>query len=241
MDNDSPEVTGLGGGSAALSDDDRGSDLDLDMHDLDVENVATTTVGLVINDDDDDDDDDLSAGDIIEDIHGSQAFLGLGFDPTENMDAVMMSPAQGPSKSSEPAIDLTSLSLDTPASGVGGESGGVPKACNPFASLAAPTTPSQFLGSSTWGTGRSLGGTPLGSLPLGNWDILGASSGVGVETSDKTPSGDGGEERKVASFLSLSSIGENTWGTGAIGLTGLRGAPLGSANSGAETSAHDTD
>mmetsp|Transcript_27601 Transcript_27601/g.56546 ORF Transcript_27601/g.56546 Transcript_27601/m.56546 type:complete len:125 (-) Transcript_27601:646-1020(-) len=116
------------------------------------------------------------------------------------------------------------------------------KASNPFAPLAAPTTPSQFLGSSTWGTGTSLGGTPLGSLPLGNWDMLGTSSSVAMDKGEKTPVGEGGnEERKVASFLSLSSLGENTWGTGPIGLAGLRGAPLGSAQSGAGTSAHDTD
>ena len=185
--------------------------------------------------------------------HTVQSLLGLGFDPTENMHAMMGSTVQGHINSSDAAIDLLpSLSLDTPNGGLGDDKAiGVSKANNLFVSLGAPstTTPGQFLGSSTWGTGGSLGattlgGTPLGGLPLSvtNWDLLGTGSNAIIESSDKTSDDSFNNERKTASFLSLSSLGENTWGTGPISLRELGGAStLGSARSGAETSARKAD
>ena len=156
-----------------------------------------------------------------------------------------MSPDQGPFKYSAATNEISNLSLDAPTAIANVKQADiVTNASNPFVSLRAPSTPSKLLGSGTWGTGGSLGvarlgGSPLGSLPISSvpsWgDFMAAGSGTCVDKSNKLGSDAGSDEPKVASFLSLSSFGENMWGTGPIGFTRLGGASsFGSARSGAE-------
>ena len=96
------------------------------------------------------------------------SFVGLGFDPTENMDSVMASPTSNPKAAGDFGDGgLASLSIDT---------------LNP--SISGATTQNYFAFglSGTWGSG---GGAPL-SGNSGNWSaVLGA---VNEKPSDMTPS-----------------------------------------------------
>jgi len=145
----------------------------------------------------------------------SPSFTGLGFDPTENMATVIMSPAiQG----EDIVGDFADLSLDQDV--------------NPFSSVSSRGM-SRFFGGSTWGSG-ALNGTPhcdhtsspgLGeplSMSMGlNWNILESSPSnqkISSQTSNIAP----------ATFLSLSPLAANsddTWGSG--GFSGLIGGSPG--------------
>lgn len=120
--------------------------------------------------------------------------LGLGFDPTLNMDSVIQSPSSEPASSFD-AVNLASLSLEPSAlkstaksnhnifafesgatwgtSNTGGSGDwGIPSAGNTFSSddPAASVMPSTFLSLSsggTWGGVPGLGGTGLGNSSLG--------------------------------------------------------------------------
>jgi hypothetical protein len=87
-----------------------------------------------------------------------QLFVGLGFDPTENMDSVMQSPAMLASKKKLDAVELSSLALDDLKS-------------------SEPTSRSIFaFGSSgTWGTGGTNS----------DWSMLGGRSGSSHGVSSK--------------------------------------------------------
>jgi hypothetical protein len=122
--------------------------------------------------------------------------LGLGFDPTKNMDFVMMSPAKGGTGVvNETTVSNLTLNTSRPLS-------------NPFAS-------SHILGSSTWGATGSMGS-------LSDWDYSRNGSKTGIEPM-QNPGGNG--VVGTTSFLSLGNLGDNqrTWGTGGIGgsFTGL--------------------
>lgn len=84
--------------------------------------------------------------------------LGLGFDPSKNMDSLMMSPATGAETPTK--LDLADLKLKESPSQTRSTS-------NPF--IAS----NSILGSSTWGTGGNNSST-MGSLS--NWDLLGSKS-----------------------------------------------------------------
>uniref|UniRef100_A0A6U5LHW1 BAT2 N-terminal domain-containing protein n=1 Tax=Corethron hystrix TaxID=216773 RepID=A0A6U5LHW1_9STRA len=147
----------------------------------------------------------------------SPSFMGLGFDPTENMATVIMSPAI---HGTEIGGDFANLSLDQDV--------------NPF-SAGSSKGISRFFGGSTWGSG-ALNGTPhhdrssspgLGGEPLSmsmglNWNILETSPSnqkIAYQPPGLAP----------ATFLSLSPLGgnsEDTWGSGGFGaLGGLGGSP----------------
>jgi len=137
--------------------------------------------------------------------------LGLGFDPTENMDAVISTPATGHQDKTDEVI-MPDLSLD------GSHSADERALSNPFGGLG----PS--LGCSTWGTGSS--NVPMGSIA--NWDLLGSGKKPNV---DEGVSADQTDRSTPASFLSLGHLGgdqNNTWGSGGLvsGFTTLAGTPL---------------
>lgn len=87
-----------------------------------------------------------------------QLFVGLGFDPTENMDSVMQSPAMLASKKKLESVELSSLALDDLKS-------------------SEPTSRSIFaFGSSgTWGTGGTSS----------DWSMLGSGAGSSNGVSNK--------------------------------------------------------
>lgn len=137
---------------------------------------------------------------------------GLGFDPTENMDSVIMTPATGSGDNPE-GIHLPELALDAPH--VATEERAL---SNPFGGLG----PS--LGCPTWGAGSS--NMPMG--PLSNWDLLGSGNKQNVDVPGSTSEQN---ECTAASFLSLGNLNgnQNTWGSGGLvsGFTTLAGTPLG--------------
>lgn len=168
--------------------------------------IVSTNIMHVIKDNDSEDEDENET---------NQNFDGLGFDPTENMDTVIMSP----SILSEPAdvegIDLKSVSLNAAGS----------ENLRPFAPLSSP---SHFLDASTWATGGSLsrpsGGIgALGSVPMGsvNWNLLSTerkdATLRNVHNASSNPT-----SATAASFLSLSPLNRSgvNWGSGGLG-TGL--------------------
>jgi hypothetical protein len=167
-------------------------------------------------------------------VEDSSSFLGLGFDPTENMDSVIMSPDH-PNENNNSQfddIDMSALSLDaTPV-----------VVHNPFLGGGITTTTSthQFLGSSTWGTNPTSTG---GISTLSNWDYLNAADTTTATSSSKdatTATSSSSPMKKPASFLSLSSLGKNnehaTWSSGpfANGLTSI-GATTTTTTTGAST------
>jgi len=167
--------------------------------------------------------------DIVDNDSDSKAsYIGLGFDPTENMDSMMMSPSDDPTNMNGKISNIVNLSLEPSDSN---------PSTNPFAPIGTPT---RFLGSSPWGTGGSLsrspGTDPIRSLPIGslNW---------GLDPSSKDQSiGNLGKKQinSASTFLSLSALPVNqevdAWGSSRIGggLTGLGGTKL-------ETSHHSLD
>ena len=105
-----------------------------------ITSVASCSIGFISDDDSEDAD--------------HTAFVGLGFDPTKNMDSVMASPTTQPSPSTLFDIDgLTALSIDD---------------LNPSASITATQNYFAFGLSGTWG---SNGGAPL-TGGAGNWDTV---------------------------------------------------------------------
>jgi len=152
-----------------------------------------------------------------EDSESDIPFLGLGFDPTLNMDAVMMSPSLRSEVIDEDAVELSSLSL-----------GPTSKSANPFSALSSPN---QFLGSSTWG-GGSLN-TNVSSLGI-NWNnLLGTKQNESLSSSENQSSSAPVNKMSSTTFLSLSPLapnpdGKTTWGSGAFGgqLESLRSSVL---------------
>jgi len=150
----------------------------------------------------------------------SPSILGLGFDPTENMDSVMMSPADEVGSTEDlGTINLTALTLNQATN----TKSAIGTTSNPFGSLGAT---SSFLGSSTWGTGIS-NSISMGSLS--NWDYLG--NGKEISNASSTRVTENSKPVAAKSFLSLASIGsESTWGSGGFvgGLTNLNGSNISS-------------
>jgi len=182
---------------------------------------------LIINDDEDDDSD----GE-----HGNLSYFGLGFDPTENMDSVMMSPSlrSNVAGANDDPLNLANLSLD--ATGVTETGNG----SNPFGQLG---TPSSFLGSSTWGA-SGAGGVSIGGLA--NWDFNANSDSIPV--SAEVPTDENRQQSATAtSFLSLNPLppvsNEGTWGTGGLvgGLSSLGRTPFGNTQSNAKNTGHEND
>jgi hypothetical protein len=128
-----------------------------------------------------------SVNEILENEEPSPSIdLGLGFDPSKNMDSLMMSPAMGAETPS--SIDITDLNLKESPSRIRSTS-------NPF------ITPNSILGSSTWSTGGNNSST-MGSLS--NWDLL---SGKGT-----TQGGNIHRNEAPKTFLSLGVTGDQaTW------------------------------
>ncbi len=118
--------------------------------------------------------------------------LGLGFDPSKNMDSLMMSPSlEG--QSSEAVSDLSPFALKNSAS--------MSKlTSNPFVSANG------LLGSATWSTSNNTNN--LGSLS--NWDLIGSKTNNQGNDVKKTEAS--------SSFLSLGVGGsQTTWGTNVNG------------------------
>ena len=110
--------------------------------------------------------------------------LGLGFDPSQNMDSLMMSPAM----EDETPLDVPGLSnFDFKESATA-----LPKSSS--SSFLGTTS---ILGSSTWGTSAAGNLNTMGSLS--NWDLLGRAED------------DVQKKQSPSAFLSL---GQRTWGSG---------------------------
>lgn len=177
----------------------------------------------------------------------THSFLGLGFDPTQNMDTVMMSPALNHSDVDDDIINvgLPALSLGNPAT----------TSTTPHKPFSPLGTPSRFLvNNSTWSGPVTLGGsggTSITTIPnesLGismglGWNIFGSGGSTLVNKSKIEGVNSGNSDgitksqsipslSAETSFLSLASQTVNdsssTWGTGAFGgaLNGLVGTPL---------------
>lgn len=114
--------------------------------------------------------------------------LGLGFDPSTNMDSLMMSPAM----EDETPSDIPGLSTFDLK-----ESSALPtSSSNPFLNTTS------ILGSSPWGASAGNINT-MGALS--NWDLLG-SGNKGVEEEIQ-------KNQSPSAFLSLGvGGGQNTWG-----------------------------
>ncbi len=129
--------------------------------------------------------------------------LGLGFDPTKDMDTMMMSPTIDFEKS-EKESNLPGLALE--------DSSSIPLATkNPFVNSSG------FLGSSTWGAANS---NSMGSLS--NWDYLGSGGGGSNGSTHKV---NRQSEDASSSFLSLNNAlgSQTTWGSSSGFTGGLNG------------------
>mmetsp|Transcript_25547 Transcript_25547/g.37782 ORF Transcript_25547/g.37782 Transcript_25547/m.37782 type:complete len:941 (-) Transcript_25547:313-3135(-) len=140
--------------------------------------------------------------------------LGLGFDPTKDMDNMMMTPTMGIG-SNEKEVKPLDLSLSS-----ADESSMPISASNPFA------TSNGLLGSTTWGTVHS---TSMGSLS--NWDLRGSGGGNGKNSVPNTQNEDSSN-----SFLSSlgNTLGNQTaWGSNGGfatgGFNGINGPSMGSS------------
>jgi len=147
-------------------------------------------------------------------------FLGLGFDPTLNMDSVMMSPSLRSEGNDEEVLGLTSLSLG-PANN---------PSSNLFSSLSSPN---QFLGSTTWG-GGSLPASAGASMGLDWNSLLGTDENEAKSPSQNAADSSAPQKSTSNSFLSLSPLasnndGKSTWSADAFGgqLGSLRSSLLG--------------
>jgi len=121
-----------------------------------------------------------------EECEASQSFEGLGFDPTENMDTVIMSPSVHVNDD-ENILDFQSLTLNHPDLNTHSSSSGGAKDLKPF----ALTSPSRILDASTWSTagvpltrspgriGTAIGGGVVPTSSALNWNLLGAESSSG--------------------------------------------------------------
>ena len=158
-------------------------DIDSESHDDISESGvhAMNAMALIDNESTHDDD--------VDDVEASPSIgLGLGFDPSENMDSLMMSPAmEDETPRNIPGFSTFNLK----------ESTALPKpSSNPFRNSTS------MLGSSPWGI--SAGNTnTMGSLS--NWDLLG-SGNKGVEEDIQ-------KNQSPSAFLSLGvGGGQHTWG-----------------------------
>mmetsp|Transcript_19897 Transcript_19897/g.43408 ORF Transcript_19897/g.43408 Transcript_19897/m.43408 type:complete len:1018 (+) Transcript_19897:186-3239(+) len=183
-----------------------------DMDDV----AAGFAIDGIIGDDEDDDDE----------AHA----VGLGFDPTLNMDSVMMSPAGSPSKASVDAEPFA-LALGQMAVVETEDVGGSPRM--PFSSrMGKKADGSRILGnvSTAWSLSAgpeksSDGGDAFATSTFSNWGLLGNAAG-GDDADTKAAGGETGKEQSAASFLSLSTkLGNpddaSPWGAGFGGLGGL--------------------
>lgn len=151
--------------------------------------------------------------DIEAEKESDSSFLGLGFDPTKNMDSVITSPI-----SEKPTIDesnISTFSLVPPLSSEG------PLKSNPFSPLG---TPNRFLGSTTWGTVGSILSpennvieqTAVGAL---DWNIFSENSAESLAPSRNNNA----NNSTAATFLGLSPLTKSgsTWGTGNYGSSSI--------------------
>jgi hypothetical protein len=180
--------------------------------------AAGFAIDGIIGDDEEDEDDD-------DEVHA----VGLGFDPTLNMDSVMMSPAGSPSKGNVDAEPFA-LALGQMAVVETEDVGGSPRM--PFSSrMGKKADGSRILGnvSTAWslsaGAEESNGGNAFAASTFSNWGLLGNAAG-GDDADTKAADGEAGKEQSAASFLSLSTkLGSpddaSPWGTGFGGLGGL--------------------
>lgn len=186
-----------------------------------------------------------------EECEASQSFEGLGFDPTENMDAVIMSPSVR-SADDENMLDFQTLTLNS-------DSNVSSRSTNDLKPFAL-TSPSRLLDASTWSTagvpltrnpgriGAAIGGGVPTSSAL-NWNLLGAESSSGetppphhlrsaqhtVGTSNSSHPNTRTNVPSAATFLSLSPMSSHhegvvNWGTlgglgGGIDIAGLSMRP----------------
>jgi len=132
--------------------------------------------------------------------------LGLGFDPSKNMDSLMMSPAM----ESEPAEVIP----DLPTFALKHSSSMSKISSNPFASANG------LLGSSTWGTANNS--SNMGSLS--NWDLIGGQTSDQGNDIQKTDSS--------STFLSLGVGGnQTTWGSNTFtGFNGIDNPSVGNSD-----------
>mmetsp|Transcript_21829 Transcript_21829/g.31311 ORF Transcript_21829/g.31311 Transcript_21829/m.31311 type:complete len:971 (+) Transcript_21829:302-3214(+) len=149
-------------------------------------NGAPTDVGVTKKNEADDED---SESDI--------PFFGLGFDPTLDMDAVMMSPSLRSEVTDDEPLGLNSLSLGPTTK----------PSITPFSAISSPN---QFLGSGTWG-GGSLHANAA-SLGLDWNSLLGAAQSESKSSSEKAVSNAGMTKSSSNSFLSLSPLPSNADG-----------------------------
>lgn len=136
--------------------------------------------------------------------------IGLGFDPSENMDSVI----DGSSKK-EP-IDMAKFALEA-------ASVGATKAVNPFSPIGV--TGSRFLGSTTWGGGASAANTSLSDLgALSGWDFTASSTDEATESGGLHGS-NLQASKSSQSFISFPPLSDqnNAWGSSAFdgGLSGF--------------------
>ena len=187
--------------------------------DKDIDDAAAGFVinGIIGGEEEEEDDDD--------DVHA----VGLGFDPTLNMDSVMMSPAGSPRKGTVEAEPFE-LALGQISVVETEDAEGSPRM--PFSNRTGKKVDgSRLLGnvSTAWslsaGAQESDGGNAFASSTFSNWGLLGNAAG-GDATDTEAADGEAGKEQTAASFLSLSTkIGGSDdgspWGTGFGGLSGL--------------------
>lgn len=167
--------------NAALPVSDYDSNSNGDMSDSGVD--AFNAMGLI----DPESEDVISAQN---DMQSPSIGLGLGFDPSKNMDSLMMSPVVG-GHHSEGLTDMPSFDLKDAAALPTQQS-------NPFISANV------LLSSSTWGTSHNPKASTLGSLS--NWDIIGNNGNDNKVQKNESSS---------SAFLSLGvGGGHATWGGG---------------------------
>jgi len=161
------------------------------QRDEDIGGLEEGIVRGVISDDSEEEDDeelDLAMG-----FRSSPSNIGLGFDPTENMDAVIKSPSLHSTADNDDDRLLSSLSL--------GPTVAAPSSPTTFAPLG---TPGRYL-SSTWSTTTNGLSGDIVSPP-----VFGAVNWSMTERATIAP---------ASTFLSLSPLtdGQNTWSVGDLG------------------------
>ncbi len=129
--------------------------------------------------------------------------IGLGFDPTENMDAVINGTKDDP-------IDMAKFALE--AASVGAK-----KLSNPFSPIGGG---SRLFDPSTWGTGSTANSSSLGDLgALSGWDFTASTNEDGNESHSLNGNNLQSSEssRPFLSFPSFTGQ-DNAWGA----LSGFR-------------------
>ena len=189
--------------SATMSTPTRTSKTNVDNAD----DVVAAAAGLTIDDDEEngknnDDDDEIHA-------------IGLGFDPTLNMDSVMGSPVHGSKRAVEAEpFELAQMHALNAEDIVEDDDGGSPRM--PFSRKGKKLDGSRLLGTAGWSIPPAKDSGAVGAFdtsPFGGW----AAGEVSRSSSNEQP----------ATFLSFGGKDNNTWGGSFGALSGL-GAPLGS-------------